>query len=80
MPTVITVVLVVSFRAELLIMQLPVVPVTQLLVPPGTKLPLTVALGTTALVWVSRIVTMTLACQFFPVLIALPDRDFTATI
>ena len=74
-----TVVLVVSFKVELLSVQLPVVPVMQLLTPPGTKLPLTVALGTTALVLVSRIVTITLACQFFPVLVALPDRDFTAT-
>lgn len=63
----------------LLMLQLPALPVTQLAVPPGEKLPLTVAFATPALVVTLRIVTVATACQLLLVMVALPTRDLTAT-
>lgn len=77
--TVITDALVVLPKLLLLILQLPVLVVTQEADPPGKKLPLTVALGTTAPVLMSRMVTTTLARQFLPTLLAEPTSDLTAT-
>ena len=60
--------------------QLPALVVKQLAVPPGLKAPLTLALGTTALVFTSRTVTVTTACQFLPTFLALPTRLLMATV
>ena len=51
--TVIFVTLMSRLIVALLRVQLPLLPVTQLALPPGSKLPLTVALATTALVLTS---------------------------
>lgn len=77
--TVIAVKLVDWLMLVLLKVQLPVELVTQLLVPPGTKFPLTVAFATPAPELMSRIDTVTLAFQFFPVLVDFPLSDLTAT-
>ena len=63
----------------LLMVQMPVLAVTQLAEPPGEKLPLTVAFATIALVLMSRIVTAAYARQLAPLLAEFPDRDLTAT-
>ena len=54
--TLMTVELVFRLMLPLLMVQLPVLPVIQLDVPPGVKLPLTVAFATTAPLLMSRIV------------------------
>lgn len=59
--------------------QAPVPPVTQLAVPPGEKLPLTVTLAMGANgELTSRTVTAACARQFFPFLNELPERPVTA--
>ena len=60
-------------------LQLPVLPVTQVLAPPGLKLPLTVALATAAPVLTSRIDTVAPAVQLLPDLLDAATKDFTAT-
>ena len=62
----------------LLMVQPPVLAVTQLATPPGTKLPLTVTFGTTDEEVRSRIVTVAYARQPLPCFAELPVRDFTA--
>ena len=79
MVTVITDALVDRVMLVLLKVQFPVVLVTQEAVPPGKKLPLTVAFATNAPVFMSRIVTLTLARQFLPILVDIPVSDLTAT-
>ena len=60
-------------------LQAPMLVVTQFALPPGEKLPLTLAPATTEPVLRSRIVTVALAFQLAPLLAALPTMDFTAT-
>ena len=68
----------------LVMVQLPLLPVTQLAVPPGAKLPLTVALATAAHGVVpgagSPTVTVAVARQPFLKLLALPLIDQTAAL
>jgi hypothetical protein len=83
--TVNTVVLDERLRLPLASVQLPLLPVTQLLVAPGAKLPVTVALATVAFVPVSKIVTVACACHAFgrfgfPVVDAPVVIDLTATV
>jgi hypothetical protein len=66
-------------KLELTNLQLPVLPVTHVLAPPGLKVPLTVALGTAAPVLTSRIATVAPAVQLLPVLLEPDTNDFTAT-
>lgn len=65
---------------ELVSVQLPVLPVTQLPLPPGEKLPDTVALATAAPLLMSRTVTTAEARQLLRDELALPAMDFTATV
>jgi hypothetical protein len=72
-------------RLPLASVQLPVLPVTQLLVAPGAKLPVTVALATVAFVPVSNTVTVAWACHAFgwfglPVVDVPVVMDRTATV
>ncbi len=60
--------------------QLPVLAVTQLSVPPGTKLPVTVALAKLALLFTSRTVAVTCARQLVPDLLDFPVRLRMATV
>ena len=76
--TAITVEVVLVLSLALLMVQLPVLAVTQLATPPGTKLPLTVTLGTTAEEVTSRIVTVAYARQPLFCFVDWPVRDFTA--
>ena len=78
--TVKTVLAVVSAMLLLLSLQLPVLPVRQLALPPGLKLPLTVALATAATVLVLYMLTVALAVQFLRVLDAEPLIDCTAIV
>ena len=82
MPVALTVVLdaALFLIAPLARVQLPVLPVTHLVPPPGEKLPLTVAFGTAAPVETSRTVTRAEAFQLPPLLLALPLIDLTATV
>ena len=74
-------VLVVSLLMVLLVkVQLPVLVVTQLSVPPGTKLPVTVAPATVKLLLRSRTVAVTCARQPVPALLDLPVRLLMATV
>ena len=75
---------VVILRLPLPRVQLPVLPVTQLLDLPGVKEPLTVALATFAPLLTLRTVTVAWACQFFgraplPDSAAVVDSPLTAT-
>ncbi len=70
---------VVSDNLLLMSLQLPVDPVTQLLVPPGLKLALTVALATAAVVLLSKIATVAAAFQPVFVLVDAATIDLTAT-
>ena len=74
----ITVEVVLVLSLALLMVQLPVLAVTQLATPPGTKLPLTVTLGTNAKEVRSRIVTVAYARQPEFCFADLPVRDCTA--
>lgn len=66
---------------ELVSVQLPMLLVTQLALPPTVKLPLIVTLGTTALVAMSYTVTVPDARQpLFPALTDVPTIDFTAMV
>lgn len=78
LPIVNTVALVVDLMTALVSVQLPVLAVTQLTVPPGEKVARTVALATAALVLMLRIAAVACARQSRPALIACPLRDFTA--
>lgn len=66
-------------RLVLASLQLPVLAVTQLLAPPGLKLPLTLALATAAPVLTSRTETVAPAAQLFFVLTEEAVMDLTAT-
>ena len=69
-----------ALMEPLLSVQLPLLLVTQLLLPPGEKVALTVALATVAVVLRLRTVTMAEAAQLPPVvLVALPIMDLKAT-
>jgi len=70
---------VVRLRLLLASLQLPVLAVTQLLAPPGLKLPLTVALATAAPVLTSRMETVAPAAQLVFVLTEEAAIDLTAT-
>jgi len=65
--------------AALVSVQVPLVSVTQLAVPPGTKLPLTVAFAMAVLEPTSRTVAVARARQFLPFLLQVPVNDLTAT-
>jgi hypothetical protein len=69
-----------NLMAALVNVQLPVAPVTQLAVPPGEKLPATVAPETVVPLLTSRTVTTAEALQLPPVLAALPAMDLIATV
>ena len=71
--------IVVSGRLLLMSLQLPVLAVTQLFVPPGLKLPLTVALATAAPVLTSRMETVEPAVQLVFFLVDEATIDLTAT-
>lgn len=60
--------------------QLPVLPVTQLVAPPGEKLPFTVALATEAPLLMSRMVAVTVARQPLPLFADMPVNDLMATV
>lgn len=64
----------------LVMAQIPVPDVTQLDAPPGAKEPSTLALGTAAPEAMSRNETVTVACQFLPDFLLLPDKLLMATV
>ena len=72
--------IVLSVSKLLASLQLPVLDVTQLALPPGTKEAVTVALGTTAPVLVSRTVTVAAAVHPVVVLLDAATMDLMATV
>mgnify|MGYP006871988546 CR=1 FL=1 len=65
---------------ELDMLQVPVVEVTHLADPPGLKLPVIVALGTTKPELRSRTSAVEVACQFLPAFWPIPFKLLMATV